>query len=281
MPQQIVDTPLVSVIVPCYNSAPYLAEALDSVLAQTYVNWECIIADDGSADNSKQIAVTYTQKDKRFKYIHQENKGVSATRNNAIGQSTGKYILPLDADDKIAPAYLAEAIKVFENEPNTKLVYCLAALFGKKRGKWNLPPYSYKNLLIENLIFCSAVFKKADFDKTSGYDIKMVEGFEDWDFWLSFLTETDRVFQIPRVLFYYRLKDTSRNTDLDEAKQRQLRTAIYKKHESIYTKYFSQPDMLFEYYKENKKYEGINSSMTYRLGVILLWPYRFIRNILK
>jgi len=85
----------VSVIVTCYNQECYLAEALNSVLVQTYQDWECIIINDGSTDASEVIAKSYITKDPRFKYIYQENQGVVAARNNAIAASTGKINYPL------------------------------------------------------------------------------------------------------------------------------------------------------------------------------------------
>jgi len=281
MPQQKTDIPLVSVIVPCYNSGFYLAEALNSMSAQTYGNWECIIIDDGSTDNSKEIALAYAKKDKRFKYIHQENQGVSVARNNAITNSSGKYILPLDADDKISAQYLAEAVKVMEARPEVKVTYCKAKLFGKKTGLWNIVPYSYKQLLIENPIFCTALFRREDFNKTTGYDKNMIEGFEDWDFWISFLKETDVVYQIPKIHFYYRIKDISRNTELDAIKQKQLRQRIYEKHKELYDKYFSISNVIYDHYTVSSALNSVNTSATFKIGKMIMWPYRFIRKIFK
>ena len=120
--------PLISVIVPCYNHGQFLAEALNSVLQQTYNTWECIVIDNGSTDVTKGVADEFISRDERFKYIYQENKGVSAARNRAIAQSSGKYILPLDADDKIGLTYLEKIVKVLEEDTEVKIVYCDAML---------------------------------------------------------------------------------------------------------------------------------------------------------
>ena len=93
---------IVSIIVPCYNYAALFREALDSVLAQTYDDWECIIVNDGSTDDTEEIALQYCQKDERFIYFYKENGGHSSARNYGIKKSKGEYILPLDPDDKIA-----------------------------------------------------------------------------------------------------------------------------------------------------------------------------------
>src|SRR4051812_13487686 len=101
---------LISVIVPCYNSARFLKETLNSLLAQTYQNWECIVVDNGSTDDTKKIAGEFEKKDPRFTCMVQPTRGVSAARNFGIAHSKGKYILPLDSDDLIAPAYIEKAV---------------------------------------------------------------------------------------------------------------------------------------------------------------------------
>jgi glycosyltransferase involved in cell wall biosynthesis len=114
---------LVSIIIPCYNYGWLLAETLESVAAQTYSQWECIIVDDGSIDNSSQISEAYQQKDKRFRYVYQENKGMSAARNCGLGQARGRYIQFLDADDLLVPQKLAVQVAYLETHPTADLVY--------------------------------------------------------------------------------------------------------------------------------------------------------------
>lgn len=213
--------PLVSIIVPSYNQDRYILETLNSILSQQYENWECIIVDDGSTDNTEIIVKDFIRNnnDKRFKYFKQERSGVSTARNNGIKKSSGIYTLPLDSDDKISPNYIIEAVMIFGNNKNIKLVYSEANFFGLKSGKWELPKYSYNDLLFGNMIFCSAFYRKEDFDKTNGYNSNMEKGYEDWDFWVSFLNEEDLVYRIPKVHFFYRIKKKSRNNDLDNSKE--------------------------------------------------------------
>lgn len=92
-------SPLVSIIVPCFKQAQYLPEALDSVLAQTYPYWECIIVDDGSPDNTEEVSKTYCAKDDRFKYVRKENGGHSSARNFGLKFAKGDYLQYLDCDD--------------------------------------------------------------------------------------------------------------------------------------------------------------------------------------
>ena len=114
---------LVSVVIPCYNQAEYLPETLDSLIAQNYKNWEGIIVNDGSPDNTEEIALAYLEKDQRFKYFSKENGGLSSARNYGVKHASGEFILPLDSDDIIKPEYLEKAIEAFEKEPHLKLVW--------------------------------------------------------------------------------------------------------------------------------------------------------------
>lgn len=160
----------ISIIVPCYNQGRYLDEAMNSLLAQSFKNWECIIINDGSTDTTEEVAQQWCSKDNRIKYISQKNAGVSAARNAAIRAAAGEYILPLDADDKITNDYIEQALEVFEKNADVTLVYAEAEYFGTKTGRWALPEYDYKSLLTRNLIYCSAIYRKADWETVGGYD---------------------------------------------------------------------------------------------------------------
>jgi glycosyltransferase involved in cell wall biosynthesis len=273
------NTHLVSIIVPCYNHGIYLTECFESVLKQTHKNWECIIIDNGSTDNTKQVAESFIKKDARFKYIYNSEKGVSLARNTGIKNSIGKYILPLDADDKIASLYIEKAVEILEKNEDVKLVYCDAKLFGTVNKDWILPEYSIKNMLIENIIFCSAVFKRKDFDATKGYNEQMVEGFEDWDFWLTLLKDNGKVFKLPETYFFYRVKESSRNHDLDIQKQKKLRLQIYQNHKKLYNSVLENSDFVFEFYELQNKHKILTASTDLKVGKKILAPIRFIKKL--
>lgn len=137
MPQH--KLPLVSIIVPCYNQGQYLGEALDCVLAQTYSNWEVIIVDDGSTDNSAEVAKAYIAKDSRIHYFHQSNAGPSAARNYGVRESKGEHIQFLDGDDKLSARCFELAVKHIESsEPSAvvttiHLYSCLGAVIKHKQ----------------------------------------------------------------------------------------------------------------------------------------------------
>ena len=126
------NNPIISIIVPCYNQAQFLSEALQSLLEQTYTNWECIIVNDGSPDHTEEVAQEWLKKDERFKYIKKENGGLSSARNAGIEIAKGDFILPLDADDKISQDYILLGLKEFEKDSHLKVVYCKAEKFGNE-----------------------------------------------------------------------------------------------------------------------------------------------------
>lgn len=222
--------PQVSIIVPCYNQAAFLNNALKSVFEQTFSNWECIIINDGSEDNTGEIAKTWIARDERFLYSFQKNSGVSSARNKGIAVAKGEFILPLDADDIIKDTYLEKAMKRFEEAPSLKLVYCKAEKFGKINEEWVLSPFSLKNLARGNQIFNSAIFRKIEWEKVGGYDINLLYGYEDWDFWISILKNGGEVYQIPEFLFQYRTKDSSRNSNIEDWQFQRIYTYLSKKH---------------------------------------------------
>ncbi|MER2998306.1 glycosyltransferase family 2 protein [Pontibacter populi] len=230
--------PVVSIIVPCFNQGQYLRGALDSIFSQSYDQWECIIVNDSSTDETELVAKSYIKKDNRFKYIKTAGIGVSAVRNEGIKVASGQYILPLDGDDKIAPIYLEKAIEAFRKFPDLSLVYGEAEFFGERSGVWNLPNYNYYDLLFNNLMYCSAIFKREDFNKIGGYSTEMVHGLEDWDLWLRLLNKKSKVLKLPEVVFYYRIKSLSRSTELlKEGKMAQTRKQLLNRNLDIYNDY--------------------------------------------
>jgi len=195
--------PKVSVIIPCYNQGSFLQEAVESVLEQTYQNFEIIIINDGSTD-AATVALLKNYKQPRTTVIHTNNQGLASARNNGINIAKGKYILPLDADDKIGKNYLQKAIEKLEMNDNLGIVYCEAEFFGHEIGKWELPEYKFPDILLHNVIFSTGFFKKSDWQAIGGYRPNMVFGWEDYDFWLSIIELGKEVYRIPEVLFYYR-----------------------------------------------------------------------------
>lgn len=230
--------PKVSVVIPCYNQGQYINDAIESVLSQTYQDFEIIIVNDGSTDDfTNKLLFNYSKPE--TKIIFTKNKGVVSARNTAIKEAQGKYILPLDADDKIGKKYLEKAVEILEQNKKIGIVYCEAEFFGRKNGKWKLPEYSLEAMLLKNIIFCSALFRKNDWKKVGGYKSNMKSGLEDWDLWLSLIESGAKVFKISEVLFYYRIKESSRiflwnNMNADQ--QLNIWLKIFDNHKDLYKK---------------------------------------------
>ena len=243
------DLPIVSVIVPCYNQAEYIAECLDSVINQTYTNWECLVINDGSSDNSEELILPYTLSNLRIKLINQTNSGLSSARNTGLKEALGQFILPLDGDDKIEKTCIEKFVKTFAKNEHLKLVYSNVILFGSINGIWNLPTYSYAQLLKNNLIVATAMYKKDQIVNLGGYDPNMKSGYEDWDLWIRLLykSPTDSVVKLQDNLFLYRRKKDSMIENLLSIKEKNYNTYRYitQKHLNIYSEYFESPLVLY------------------------------------
>ena len=116
--------PRVSVVVPCYNQGRFLAEALDSVRAQTHAHWECLIVNDGSTDDTGSVVRRYAAQDARFRYVEQENRGLPAARNRGLRETSGDYIQFLDSDDVIGPAKFERQLALLGSRDRPALAFC-------------------------------------------------------------------------------------------------------------------------------------------------------------
>ena len=246
---------LVSVVVPVYKAEAYLAETLDSILASTYREIEVILVNDGSRDKSAEICKHYAAADARVMYIEQPNAGVVAARNHAISVAKGRYILPVDSDDRIAPTYIEKAVAVMEQDKDMGIVYCEAAYFGDRQGKWELPPYSLAEMLYDNVIFVTALFRREDWEAVGGFKSCMEGYCEDYELWLSIIERGRKVYRLPEVLFFYRIRKGSRTSSLRIDYERQLEGArkIYEMHQKLYADHMDLvcPGLLMRYREEN------------------------------
>jgi glycosyltransferase involved in cell wall biosynthesis len=180
--------PLVSVIVPVYNGADYIGQALQSVLTQDYSNLEIIVIDDGSTDNTRQIVQSY--RDQRIGCLHQQNRGVSCARNSGIRSAKGQFVMPLDADDMMAPAFISKHLAEFQRHPEADLVYCDVTLIdpaGHPITTLKMPEYRDRRHMIRDLFRAGHPvvpfrfgIRRSVFDKIGLYDETLLVG-EDYD----------------------------------------------------------------------------------------------------
>jgi glycosyltransferase involved in cell wall biosynthesis len=193
--------PLVTVVVPCYNYGHFVGEALESVLAQTYQNWECIVVDDGSIDTTKAVVIRYEEKDSRIKYIYQRNQGLAASRNLGISLSRGAYLQFLDADDQIESRKLEFQLSVLEDNVDIDIVYGSVRLFETGSKEESPSPQNsnsnsrstplsgsggeiLRSLIQQNPMVVNAPLIRSKVAKAVGNFDGDVKGIEDWDYWI-------------------------------------------------------------------------------------------------
>jgi len=230
---------LISIIIPCFNDGEYIHETLESINAQSYKNIEIIVIDDASND-FKTIQILAELNQDNLKVISlKENSGPSVARNKGIEFASGTYILPVDADDKIAPTYVEKAKNILDTQNDIGIVYCKAEFFGNQLGKWDLPPYHFPEILTQNTIFATAMYRKKDWTRVSGYNENMRFGNEDYDFWLSLIELGKSVFRLDEVLFFYRTKNDSRTQDLNRDKSLHIESfrQLYLNHKVLYSQH--------------------------------------------
>ena len=254
--------PKVSVITPIYNYEKYIGETLRCLQKSSYQNWECIVMDSDSTDNSAAVVQEMAREDDRIKYFHHTKLPIPQAKNNAVAHSSGKYLLPLDSDDLIAPEYISEAVEILENNAEVKLVYCAGVYFGDKKGKWKLAEYSFHQLLLKNCIHNSALFRRTDFDAVRGYNPDMITS-EDWDLWISLLENGGEVAYIDKEYFYYR-KHVHSFTDNNQDKIDQTLKQIYQNHKEQYEKMLENPIQLLREHEKYKKGYNQLRRLTFR-----------------
>lgn len=199
----------VTIVMPCYNHGKYVDRAVDSVLNQTFQDFEIIIVNDGSTDKKTNKLLSNYKKPKT-RVITIPNQGPSIARNIAIQEARGEYILPLDADDTIEKTYLEKAVKILDSDEDVSIVCCnvrsiINYVLFKKISYFNID-YKFPECLLyknRNFFTVTSFFRKYDWEKVGGFNKNMKYGWEDYDFWYSILELGKKVYTIPEPLFNY------------------------------------------------------------------------------
>lgn len=215
MPATSPTTPVVSIIIPVYNTKKYLAECLDSVLAQTYPHIEIVCINDGSTDGSLSVLKKYASAHASITVLNQKNAGVIASRNTAISKASGEYILPLDSDDIIEPDCVEKLLSLMHTT-DCAVAAPSVAFFGERTGRYFLPTPTARNMAQQNCIVNCALFKKQAWIDYGGYDTRFANGIEDYDFWWNFLQDGKTIARTKEVLFRYRIRN---DEDLSRTQQ--------------------------------------------------------------
>ncbi|MDP1747470.1 MAG: glycosyltransferase family A protein [Bacteroidota bacterium] len=242
-------TPIISIIIPCFNHGQYLRDAIESI-PKDISGIEIIIINDGSTEPltvdilSKLAAEGYT-------VLNQLNQGLGKSRNNGIKAANGKYILPLDADNKLFRVYFEKGIEYLKLHPEISVLYADAVYFGDKAGKVSVPDFNLQQLITGNYIDACAIFRKSAWEAVGGYDEQMpFMGVEDWEFWLNLSFHGFKFHHFAEPGFYYRVtndsmikKDTAPNFNI-------LKNYIEKKH-SYYINYNAPGEYIAAKFKAN------------------------------
>ncbi|CAK0769444.1 alpha-1, 2-mannosyltransferase/rhamnosyltransferase [Gammaproteobacteria bacterium] len=226
--------PLVSVVIPCYNQANYLPEAVASVANQTFSDWEIIIVNDGSPDNTSEVmhSLAATYPEKQFVLLVKANGGLSSARDAGMRVARGRFLLPLDADDQLAPSFLKETVAILIQHPEIAVVYTDIQCFGNSTEV--IPTREFGlNIMQQNGIAYCALFRREVWEVIGGYNPNMSIGYEDWDFWVSAVERRFQGYHIPKNLFLYHVRAQSM---ISTAQQRHLDlfARIVLNHPQIY-----------------------------------------------
>ena len=231
--------PDISVIMPCHNDGAYLPEAVASLRRAAEENpglaLELIVIDDGSDDEATRAALAQIGFP-ACRLLRTDHVGPAAARNAGIRAAAGTYILPLDADDAIEPAYLPQALAALAADPGLGIVTCRADFFGAKKGPWEQPAPTLENMLRGNCVFVTSLFRKADWERAGGFAEDFAAGLEDYDFFLSLMETGLKALRLDGVYFHYRIKSVSRSSRLaaDPAAAEAAFAKLYQKHAALF-----------------------------------------------
>lgn len=194
---------MISVIVPTYNYASFIGETIESIQAQTYENWECIVVDDGSVDNTAKVVADLMEHDSRIRYYFQENYGPSSARNHGIKCARGSFIQFVDADDRICPRKFELQLKILQDRPDIDLVYGSASYYRGDSPERQMVSFTGDNtpwmpevsgqgdellrhLLQDNIMVISAPLIRRGAIERCGLFDEGIRYHEDWDYWLKY-----------------------------------------------------------------------------------------------
>ena len=285
---------LVSIIVPCFNQGKYLATALDSVLFQTHTNWECIIVNDGSTDDTEQIALSYRNTDNRFKYIARPKGGVSIARNNGLKEAKGEYIKFLDADDWIDNQSMEKSLFY---SINYNLIITQSQSYADDTKKFtdyycNIAEVdlSFENILLNFSVNFDIPIHSALISSKLLTNFKFNEELdigEDWIMWLFIFQQVPNTFIIDEPLAFYRKWHSSATTNINKTLVNQFYAYQYaiehfnldkvitkKLNDRILKKMMEKIDFLEE------SNANLRSSTSFKLGHFFVNKFKWIFKIL-
>jgi len=235
--------PVVSVIMPCWNRDRFVADAIRSVLAQTFSDFELIVVDDGSTDGTREVVASFS--DPRLRCLHREHRGISAAMNAGLAAARGRYIARLDSDDLWLPEMLATQVAVLESRPDIGLVYsraeCTDSDWKPLDMSWGYPlryPGETFRSMVYNDCTCNItiVCRRECFERVGNYDETLATS-EDLDMWLRVARHYEFAFT-DRVLARVRLHGGSITGGISDSRDEQM-----ERRGLVFDKLFATPDL--------------------------------------
>jgi glycosyltransferase involved in cell wall biosynthesis len=225
--------PKVNIVIPCHNYEEFVAEAVESVLGQTYRDWTLTLIDDGSTDGSLDIMRRYEELP-GVRIIEQPNSGVSRARNAGIAAVGSEYVLTLDADDLLDATFLEKTVPVLDADASLGLVYTWMMYFGEQELLIENSEYEFEVLLRENFVNTTSLFRRAAWAQVGGFDTE-IGGYEDWEFWIALGEKGWFGKVVPEPLFRYRRHGDSLVVQHDSMGDI-IVSRIKAKHAALYAK---------------------------------------------
>lgn len=225
--------PTVSIVIPVYKKEGYLADTLDSILAQTHKNLDIILLNDGSPDGCPTICESYASSDARIRYVDKKNSGVIDTRNMGLGMARGALIIPFDADDIMPADFVATLVQAAQSHPDVTVFAPGARAFGAREGDIMFSSHELPALLYRNGLPNSCAFRKNALNTIPGYNQNMADGLEDWDFWLYFVERDLHIMRVPDTFYFYRVMPGSRN-NMPAGTRNRLKRQLICNHPQLY-----------------------------------------------
>ena len=213
-------TPLISVVIPCYNDGQFLPETIERLRQQSFTDHEIIIVNDGSTDKQTLDVLGELAK-KDITVLHKENGRMSSARNYGAKQAKGKYIAALDADDYFHESFFKKAVDILNADENTAVVSSYIQLFGEFKAVAKPRSGSDYAYMFKSQIPACAMVRKSCWDVIGGYDEKMVNGYEDWEFYIRIVQKGWNIQVIPEKLLFYRQTKKSTYMEIGRASCRE------------------------------------------------------------
>ena len=228
--------PRVSIVVPCYNLGQYLAEAVDSVLGQSFTDFEILVVDDGSTDDETRSILNGFSRPKT-RVLRSENRGLPGAKNLGIANTSGDLLCMLDADDVLEPEMLARSVEALDAAPTMAFASHWLRAFGDEHWDWTPSSCELPALLDVNAVNGSAVVRRSAIEAIGGFDDAFRDGCEDWDLWITMVERGFPGTIIPEFLFRYRRRTGSMSRVMIQG---DIYRRLVSKHVASYLAHFDR-----------------------------------------